>query len=172
MTFRIVVRQKVDCVEYTGQPLVLLETKYQPMYLYYSCHRSYSTRIHTYLPPTLSGSPGTSSSSPHFGNTIIIAVSNGTQPGSLHETCITMTVVPISRASSGMVCSIRSTIRRLCCRSIKFSFAENMVYCNTVCGRQFRGISGLRLLNTTANSMDWSTNKFKMELFEHCDKIY
>ena len=81
----------------------------------------------THLPPTLSGRPGTSSWSPHLGKTIIMAVSNGTHPGSLHETCMTITVVPISRASSGMVFSIRSTIRRLCWRSIKFSLAENIV---------------------------------------------
>merc|ERR1740117_1171167 len=75
----------------------------------------------------LSGKPGISSLSPHFGKTIITAVSNGTHPGALHATCMTITVVPISSASSGIIFSIRSTIRRLCFRRIKFSLAENIL---------------------------------------------
>jgi len=62
-----------------------------------------------------------------LGNTTVMAVSSGTQPGCLHETCITMTAVPSSRAFSGMVDSMYSMTRRLCCRSTIFSLAENMM---------------------------------------------
>ena len=62
-----------------------------------------------------------------FGNIIVIAVSNGTHPGCLHDTCITMTDVPNSSAFSGMVDSMNSVTRRLCCRSTIFSLAENIM---------------------------------------------
>jgi hypothetical protein len=55
-----------------------------------------------------------------------MAVSKGTHPGALQETCITMTLTPKSRTSSLIVDSMCWTMARLCARSVKFSFAENM----------------------------------------------
>lgn len=65
-----------------------------------------------------------------FGNTIVMAVSKGTHPGCRQETCMAMTEVPKSRALSGIVDSMYSITRRLCCLSSMFSFAENIMACD------------------------------------------
>mmetsp|Transcript_24537 Transcript_24537/g.68386 ORF Transcript_24537/g.68386 Transcript_24537/m.68386 type:complete len:226 (+) Transcript_24537:524-1201(+) len=107
-----------------------------------------------YEPPFwLSGSCGTSSVLA-LGNTMMMAVSNGTQPGAVHDTCITITDVPMSNASSGIIDSTFSTMRRLCCRSSRFSLAENMLvpiyYINSNYRERQRGICSTCSMNSAS----------------------
>ena len=61
------------------------------------------------------------------GKQMTMAVSSGTHPGALQETCMAITEVPASSASEGMHSSTYCTTRRLCWRKARFSLAENIV---------------------------------------------
>ena len=61
-----------------------------------------------------------------LGNNIAIDVSNDTQPGALHDFCITITHVPVSKAMSGMHSSANPTTCLLCRCNAKFSLVESM----------------------------------------------